>query len=71
MATSGDGGGLLHRDSTNAKSGKPAVEVLQDKRPEMRIPDAGADGVMTFEQYPAVPAPLPLDSSEATAAWIA
>ena len=56
MATSGDGGGLLHRDSTNAKSGKPVVEVLRDKHPEMWVPDAGADGVMAFEPYPAVPA---------------
>ena len=71
MATSRDGGGLLHPDSTDAKSGKPVVDVLQDKHPEMWIPDASADGMMAFEPYPAVLAPLPLDSSEAAAARIA
>ena len=70
MATSRDGGGLLHPDSTDAKSGKPVVDVLQDKHQEMWISDAGTDKVMAFEPYPAVPAPLPLDSSEAAAARV-
>ena len=70
-ATSRGGGGLLHPDSTDAKSGKPVVDVLRDKHPAMRIPDAGADGVMAFEPYDAVPAPLPLDCSEAMAARVA
>ena len=71
MATSRDGGGLLHPDSTDAKSRKPVVEVLRDKHPDMRISDAGADGGMAFEPHPAVPAPLPLDSMVAVAARIA
>ena len=73
VARSHDGGRLLHPDSTNPKSGKPVVEILQDKHPEIRILDAGVDGVMALEPYPAVPAPLPLplDSSEAAAARIA
>ena len=71
MATTRDGDGLLHPDSTDAKSGKPVVEVLRDKYPEIRIPDASADEVMAFKPYPVVPAPLPLNSSETATARIA
>ena len=37
----------------------------------MQVPDVGADEVMAFEPYPAIPAPLPLDISEAMVARIA
>ena len=37
----------------------------------MRIPDAGVDRVMASKAYPAIAAPLPLDSSKTAVALIA
>ena len=67
IATSRDGGGLLHPDSIDAKSGKRVKDVLRDKRPAMQIPEARADEVVAFEPFACVPAPLQLDCGEATA----
>ena len=71
MTTSRGSGGLLNSDNIGAKSRKPMVDVLRDKHTAMQIPDADAEGDMAFEPYPAVPGPLPLDSSEAVTAQIA
>ena len=49
--TNRDGGGVLHPDDVDQKSGKTVAEVLESKHPACMIPDLGQEGWASFEEY--------------------
>ena len=49
--TNRDGGGVLHPDDIDQKSGKTVAEVLESKHPACMIPDLGQEGWASFEEY--------------------
>jgi hypothetical protein len=61
ILTRRDGGGVLDADGVCSKSGRPVLEVLQAKHPELRDPTelGRADGA--FEPYAKTPAAVPAD----------
>ena len=73
-ATSRGGGGVLSPDDLCTKTGKPVLEVLESKHPEMREPllDRSKDSESIFESYDAVPdAPVPLSITAETVETVA
>ena len=49
--TTRDGGGVLHPDNINQKSGKTVAKVLESKYPACIIPNLGQEGWASFEEY--------------------
>ena len=47
--TNRDGGGVLHPDDVEGKSGKTVIEVLEYKQPSCLIPHLGKEGYASFE----------------------
>ena len=61
FATNRDGGGVLQPDDPCTKTGRPVLEVLRDKHPAMRVPDATSLQREAFESYDSTPEPVPLN----------
>ena len=59
--TSRGGGGVLQPDDTCTKTGRPVVEVLHSKHPDLREPPSVGTATGAFEPYGAVPMPIPVD----------
>jgi len=54
------GGGVLLPDDKCTKTNQPVFEVLEEKHPEMEMPDLANETTACFEEYDKVPAHLPL-----------
>ena len=54
------GGGVLDPDSACTKTGRPVIDVLRSKHPEMQVPDLGADGNLAYQPYESCPETVPL-----------
>ena len=65
-ATSRSGGGMLALSDIDAKTGKPVIDVLQDKPPECRTPAVEREGWASFEDYPPPRDGTPLDCDQET-----
>ena len=64
MLTNRDGGGVLHPEETDAKSGRKVIEVLREKHPELMIPDLEQEGWASFEKYDTCKTTIPVDCTE-------
>ena len=63
--TSRDGGGVLSPDDICTKAGKPVLEVLKSKHPELRTPDLADPNCVAFEGYDeGLAVPIPLDATQ-------
>ena len=49
--TNRNGGGVLHPDDVDSKSGKTVLEVLESKHPACMIPKLGKEGWALFKEY--------------------
>ena len=49
--TNPDGGGVLHPDDVDQKSGKTVAEVLKSEHPACMIPKLGEEGWASFKKY--------------------
>ena len=59
-----EGGGVLHPDALDSKTGRPVIEVLEGKHPDMKTPRDADIGQDVFESYPEAPQAIPLDITE-------
>ena len=59
--TSSDGGGVLQSDDKCTKTGRPVVDVLQGKHPNLREPSSVGNEAGVFEPYGSVPTSIPVD----------
>jgi hypothetical protein len=59
--TNRDGGEVLKPDDTCTKTGRPVVEVLHSKHPELREPPSVGSATGAFEPYGNTPQPIPVD----------
>jgi len=64
MLTNRDGGGVLHPEETDVKSGRKVIEVLQEKHPELMIQDLEKEGWASFERYDECQTSIPVDCTE-------
>ena len=64
MLTNRDGGGVLHPEETDVKSGRKVIEVLQEKHPELMIQDLEKEGWASFEKYDTCKTTIPVDCTE-------
>ena len=65
------GGGVLQPDDNCTKAGRPVLEVLQEKHPEMREPDLDNPALGIFESYEDTPTVVPLTVTADTVEKIA
>jgi hypothetical protein len=56
-----EGGGVLEPDALCTKTGRPVIDVLRSKHPEMREPQSEDIGTRVFEPYDDTPQQIPLD----------
>jgi hypothetical protein len=64
MLTRRDGGGVLGpEDRCTKQPHKTVAEVLENKHPDLRIPDLADKEWASFEEYKECEAPIPLDCS--------
>jgi hypothetical protein len=59
--TNRGGGGVLAADGVCTKTGRPVLEVLQGKHPELRDPVSVGEQDGAFEPYDATPTAIPVD----------
>ena len=59
--TNRSGGGVLQPDDLCSKAGRPVLDVLQEKHPELREPPTVGLDDGAFEPYPTRPTPIPVD----------
>ena len=59
--TNRSGGGVLQPDDLCSKAGRPVLDVLQEKHPELREPPSVGTIDGAFEPYPDRPTPIPVD----------
>ena len=59
-ATNRDGGRVLQPDDACTKTGRPVLEILKEKHPDMREPDLSNPNHHAFEHYDSQPEPIPL-----------
>ena len=64
------GKGVLAPDDVCTKTGRPVIDVLNEKHPELRDPAVDVEGG-AFETYDATPSPVPLDCTEKTVEAVA
>ena len=58
--TSREGGGVVLPDDTCTKTGRPVLEVLRGKHPDLVVPVPGGAGSLAFEPYDSCPPPIPV-----------
>jgi hypothetical protein len=61
MLTNRDGGGVLAPGDSDTKSGRPVLEVLREKHPDIRVPDLDREDWHSFETYPECANTIPVD----------
>ena len=59
--TRGDKGGVLQPEDACTKTGRPVLEVLREKHPQMKVQDLAAADRSNFEPYDCIPQPLPVE----------
>ena len=62
--TNRSGGGLLEVEGADTKSGRPVIDVLREKHPPLAMARVEEDGWSSFESYPRIPDPLPVDCKQ-------
>ena len=70
-ATDREGGGCLLPDDQCTKTGRPVVEVLREKHPDMRVPPVENPMCAAFEEYKDIPKTVPLNFTEDDVTWVA
>ena len=65
-ATDTEGGGCLLPDDQCTKTGRPVVEVLREKHPDMCVPPVENPMCAAFKEYEEVPETVPLTSCRMT-----
>jgi hypothetical protein len=60
------GKGVLEPDEACTKTGRPVIDILRSKHPKMRdpAPDLEDPDRGSFEEYPSIPEPLPLEITD-------
>jgi hypothetical protein len=58
--TNREGGGVLNPDDNCTKAGRPVLEILREKHPELREPPAVGEKTGAFEPYDSVPTAVPV-----------
>jgi hypothetical protein len=58
--TSREAGGVLSADGICSKTGRPVVDVLREKHPDIRDPPSVGGATGAFERYPLLPTAIPV-----------
>ena len=64
MLTRREGGGVLSPEDADTKTGRPVIDVLREKHPDLRIPDLGQDDWASFEKYATCRESVPVDCTQ-------
>ena len=56
--------GCLLLDNQCTKTGRPVIEVLREKHPDMHVPPVEISTCAAFEEYEDIPKTVPLDFTE-------
>ena len=51
----------MHPDNLCTKAGRPVIDILREKHPDMMVPDLSDDGMAAFEEYAELFESLPVD----------
>ena len=71
MLSNRDGGGVMHPEDADTKSGRKVIDVLREKHPEMMIPGLDEEGWASFESYDECLNSVPVDCTEETVEEVA